>query len=366
MKRFMKAIPGALVAVVLTTITVAVLDLDVAVVGKFPSGLPIPGIPTVPMDVFLGLIGPAFAVALLVYPDSVLTARSLSVMKKYRLDADREFFGIGAANIGAGLVGGFPVNGSQSRSFVLSDAGSKTQVSNLWAALFVLLTLLLLAPLFAYLPTAALAGIVIVAGVGLLDTAEFSALWRYRKTEFWMGIVTIAAVLTIGMLGGIIVAIGLSLLAVVLQASSPSTAFLGRLPGTDTYRDIADHPDAMTFTGLVIYRFDAPLFFANAARFRDDIVGAIDQTDPPITDVLFDGEAMYDIDSTGAQTLLELLDTLDDLEIGFSMARIRTELRDEFRAAGVDERLAGEGIYLEVGDGVEAYLRRTGSAPGEV
>ena len=361
MKRFMKAIPGALVAVVLTTIVVAVFDLDVAVVGEFPSGLPIPGIPTVPMDAFLGLIGPAFAVALLVYPDSVLTARSLSVMNKYRLDADREFFGIGAANIGAGLLGGFPVNGSQSRSFVLSDAGSKTQVSNLWAALFVLLTLLLLAPLFAYLPTAALAGIVIVAGAGLLDTAEFSALWRYRKTEFWMGIVTIIAVLTIGMLGGILVAIGLSLLAVVLQASSPSTAFLGRLPDTNTYRDVADHPDTVTFPGLLIYRFDAPLFFANAARFRDDIIGAVEHADPPITDVLFDGEAMYDIDSTGAQTLLELLDALDDLEIGFSMARIRTELRDEFLAAGVDERLAGDGIYLEVDDGVEAYLRRTAS-----
>jgi SulP family sulfate permease len=361
MKRYAKAIPGALVAVVLTTIAVAAFDLDVAVVGEFPSGLPIPGIPTVPMDVFLGLIGPAFAVALLVYPDSVLTARSLAVVNKYRLDADREFLGIGAANIGAGLVGGFPVNGSQSRSFVLSDAGSKTQVSNLWAALFVLLTLVLLAPLFAYLPTAALAGIVIVAGVGLLGTAEFAALWHYRKTEFWMGIVTIVAVLTVGMLGGILVAIGLSLLLVVLQASSPSTAFLGRLPDTDTYRDVADHPEAVTFPGLVIYRFDAPLFFANAARFRDDIVGAVEQADPPITDVLFDGEAMYDIDSTGAQTLLELLDALDELGIGFSMARIRTELRDEFQAAGVDERLAGDEIYLEVDDGVEAYLHRTAS-----
>jgi SulP family sulfate permease len=358
MKRYAKAIPGALVAVVLTTIAVAAFDLDVAVVGEFPSGLPIPGIPTVPMDVFLGLIGPAFAVALLVYPDSVLTARSLAVVNKYRLDADREFFGIGAANIGAGLVGGFPVNGSQSRSFVLSDAGSKTQVSNLWAALFVLLTLVLLAPLFAYLPTAALAGIVIVAGVGLLGTAEFAALWHYRKTEFWMGIVTIVAVLTVGMLGGILVAIGLSLLLVVLQASSPSTAFLGRLPDTDTYRDVTDHPEAVTFPGLVIYRFDAPLFFANAARFRDDIVGAVEQADPPITDVLFDGEAMYDIDSTGAQTLL---DALDELGIGFSMARIRTELRDEFQAAGVDERLAGDEIYLEVDDGVEAYLHRTAS-----
>lgn len=363
MKRFMKAIPGALVAVALTTAAVAIFDLDVAVVGEFPSGIPVPGIPTVSLDIFFSLIGPAFAIALLVYPDSVLTARSLSVMKKYRLDADREFYGIGVANVGAGLVAGFPVNGSQSRSFVLSDAGSKSQVANLWAALFSLLTLLFLAPVFAYLPAATLAGIVIVAGVGLLDPAEFKALWRYRKTEFWMAAATIVAVLSLGMLVGILVAVGLSLLAVVLRASSPSTAFLGRIPGSDTYRDIADHPEAKTFPGLLIYRFDAPLFFANAALLRDDITAAIEDADTPVAEVLFDAESMYDIDSTGAQILLEVLDGLDDLGIGFSMARVRTELRDEFLAAGVDERLSGDGIYLEVDDGVAAYLRREDETP---
>ncbi len=362
MKRFAKAIPGALVSVGLAIIAVAVFDPDVAVVGAFPSGLPIPGVPSVPLDVLVGLIGPAFAVALLVYPDSVLTARSLSVMNKYRLDANREFFGIGAANIGASLLSGFPVNGSQSRSFVLSDARAKSQIANLWAALFALLTLLFLAPLFAYLPTATLAGIVIVAGVSLLNLAEFWALWRYRKTEFWMAVGTIVAVLTLGMLGGIFAAVGLSLLAVALRASSPSTAFLGRLNGTNTYRDAAEHPDAETFPGLLIYRFDAPLFFANAAQLRDDITGAIEQADPPVTDVLLDAEAMYDIDSTGAQTMLELLDTLDDLGIGFAMARVRTELRDELFAAHVDERLSGDGIYLEVDDGVAAYLRRGGTS----
>jgi SulP family sulfate permease len=229
--------------------------------------------------------------------------------------------------------------------------------------LFVLLTLLFLAPVFAYLPTATLAGIVIVAGFGLLDPAEFKALWDYRKIEFWMAAATIFAVLTLGMLVGILVAVGLSLLAVVLRASSPSTAFLGRVPGSDTYRDIADHPDAETFPGLLIYRFDAPLFFANAALLRDDIIAAIEGADTPVVEVLFDAESMYDIDSTGAQILLEVLDELDDLGIGFSMARVRTELRDEFLAARVDERLSGDGIYLEVDDGVAAFLRRADGTP---
>ncbi|MGI9641151.1 MAG: SulP family inorganic anion transporter [Acidimicrobiia bacterium] len=365
LKRVNRAVPGALVAVVLTTALVWIADLDVETVGEFASGIPIPGIPDVSVDQVVSLIVPAFAISLLVYPDSVLTSRSLSSMNKYRLDANREFFGIGAANVGSGLMAGFPVNGSQSRSFVLSEAGAKSQVSNLWAAAMVLLTLLLLAPLFAYLPTAALAGIVIIAGFGLLGLSEFRILWNYRRIEFWMGVGTIAAVLILGMLGGIIVAVALSLLEVVMRASSPETAELGRVPGTDTYRDIEDHANTETFPGLYLYRFDAPLFFANASKLRDDIGDAVADPDAEITDVVIDAESMYDVDSTGAQILLELLDALDDDGIGLSFARLRTELRDEMEAAGVDQRLAGAGIYLEVDDAVEDYLIRSrGARPG--
>ena len=366
LKRVNRAVPGALVAVILATAWVWLADLDVETVGEFTSGVPIPAIPGVSLDQLLSLVAPAFAIALLVYPDSVLTARSLSAVNKYRLDANREFFGIGVANIGAGFVGGFPVNGSQSRSFVLSDAGSKSQVANLWAAGMVLLTLLFLAPLFAYLPTAALAGIVIVAGFGLLGIAEFRALWHYRRIEFWMGVGTIAAVLVLGMLGGILVAVGLSLLEVVLRASSPETARLGRLPGTDTYRDVEDHPGAETFPGLLIYRFDAPLFFANCSRLRDDITDAIGEPGADISVVVIDAESMYDIDSTGAQVLLELLDALDDAGIGLSFARLRTELKDEIEESGVHQRLAGEGVYLEVDDAVNDHLANedTDEPPG--
>ena len=360
-----RAVPGALVAVILFTTLVWLADLDVETVGEFASGIPLPGLPDISLDQVFSLIVPAFAIALLVYPDSVLTGRSLSAVNKYRLDANREFFGIGAANVGSGLMGGFPVNGSQSRSFVVSDAGAKSQVSNLWAAAMVLLTLLLLAPLFAYLPTAALAGIVIVAGAGLLGVSEFATLWHYRRIEFWMGVGTIVAVLTLGMLGGIIVAVALSLLEVVMRASSPETAELGRLPDTDTYRDIEDHPDAETFPGLYLYRFDAPLFFANSSRLRDDIVEAISLPGAEISDVVIDAESMYDIDSTGALVLLELLDVLDDTGVGLSFARLRTELRDEMESAGVDSRLAGDGIYLEVDDAVADYLARTAVDPSE-
>jgi len=356
LRRVNRKIPGALVVVVGSIVLVAVLGLDdqVEVVGSFPAGVPIPSLPSVSLDDVLMLIGPAFAIALLVYPDSVLTGRSLSIMGKYRLAPNREFFGIGAANIGAGMLTGFPVNGSQSRSFVAMSGGAKSQVSNLWASAFVVLTLLLLAWVFEFLPTAALAGIVTVAGLGLLDVTDFRAIYRYRRSEFWMGAFTAFAVLVIGMLAGIIIAVALSLAVVLQRAAAPSTAILGRMPGTDTYRDVADHPEAELTPGLLVYRFDAPVFFANAGRLRDEILAACEDADPSIECVVLDAEAVYDIDSSGAQVLLELLASLEEQGIRFVMARVRSELRDELTVSGMEGLIGTEHIYLEVDDAVTA------------
>ena len=355
-----RRIPGALVVVVGSVALVAALGLDeqVEVVGSFPAGVPTPALPSVSLDDVLMLIGPAFAIALLVYPDSVLTGRSLAVVRKYRLSPNREFFGIGAANVGSGLLTGFPVNGSQSRSYVVLSSGAKSQISSLWASLFVALTLLFLAWVFEYLPSAALAGIVIVAGLGLLDVTDFRAIYRYRRSEFWMGVFTAVAVLVIGMLAGIIVAVTLSLALVLKRAATPETATLGRLPGTDTYRDVADHPDAELMPGLFVYRFDAPLFFANASRLRDEVQAAVEAAEPPVECVVIDAEMMYDIDSTGAQILLELLDGLDEQGVRLVFARVRTELRDELRNSGLEERVGADRVYLEVDDAVTAFVER--------
>lgn len=355
LKRLTPAVPGALVAVVGSALVVGMFNVDPVTVGAFPSGIPTPGAPDVSLSDVVTLLGPAFAIALLVYPDSVLTAQSLGRVNVYRVDANREFFGIGAANVGAGLVGAFPVNGSQSRSFVLSGAGARTQVANLWAAAFVVLTLLFLAPAFDYLPTATLAGIVIVAGAALLDPSEFVELWKFRRTELALALITTASVLGLGMLVGIVIAVGLSLLVVVLRAASPHTAVLGRMPGSDTYRDVADHPHATIVPGLLLFRFDAPLFFANSAALRDQVTDLVDRSDPPISRVVLDAESIHDVDSTGAQVLGELLDDLERRGVEMVMARVRTEIRDELALAGIDTRLAADGVYLEVDDAVRAY-----------
>ncbi|MGB0113169.1 MAG: sulfate permease [Ilumatobacteraceae bacterium] len=356
MRRWAPSLPGALVSVVGSMVLVAVFDIDVAVVGEFERGLPVPGIPDVGWSDIVGLAGPAVAVALLVYPDSVLTARSLAQGTPDKIDADREFFGVGAANVSAGLFGSFPVNGSQSRSFVLADAGARTQMANLVASAFVVLTLLLLAPVFDYLPTATLAAIVVVAGIGLLDPTELRALWRYRRSEFWTAVATVVAVLAVGMLAGIVIAIGVSLLLVVLRAASPHTAVLGRVPGTDTYRDVADHPDAATFPGLVVFRFDAALFFANAPALHGGVLAAVATAEA--NTVVFDMESVHDVDATGVQVLNELLDDLDRRGVGLELARVRTEIRRDLAVGGIEDRLAGDGIHLEVDDAVSAYLER--------
>jgi SulP family sulfate permease len=224
-----------------------------------------------------------------------------------------------------------------------------------------IVTLLFLAPLFDYLPTATLAAVVIAAGLGLLEVTEFRSLWEYRRHEFWLGLVTIAAVLWLGMLIGILVAIALSLLLVVVRAASPHTAVLGLIPGTDTYRDVADHPEAEIEPGLLIYRFDAPIFFANAGRLRDEVLDR--STEAGATAVVLDMESVHDIDATGAQIMLELVDELDQRGIELSCARVRTELRDELAVAGIDARLVDE-IHLEVDDAVAAFRQRhSGDAP---
>ncbi|MFA9564987.1 MAG: SulP family inorganic anion transporter [Acidimicrobiales bacterium] len=237
LRQFVPKVPAPLVAVVLGIVLVTVFDLDeegVAVVGNIESGVPVPGLPNATFDQFTQLLLPALGIALLAYPDSFLTARSLSATGGYTLDADQEFLAVGASNVASGLLQGIAVNGSQSRSFVQRDAGGKSNLVGLICAALVLLTLLFLTPLFENLPLAVLSGIVIVAGLGLFALDDFRALWRIRRSEFWLGTATVAAVLILGMLGGIVFAIGLSLLAALARVVRPHTAELGLVEGTES------------------------------------------------------------------------------------------------------------------------------------
>jgi SulP family sulfate permease len=359
LRRFVPKVPAPLVAVVLGILAVAFFDLDqegVAIVGSIDSGVPVPGVPNVTFDQFTQLLLPALGIALLAYPDSFLTARSLASTGGYTLDADQEFLAVGAANIASGVLQGIPVNGSQSRSFVQADAGGKSNLVGIICAALVLITLLLLTGLFEKLPNAVLAGIVIVAGLGLFDVKDFKALWRIRRSEFWLGAATVAAVLVLGMLGGIAFAIGLSLIVALARVVRPHTAELGLVEGTDTFRDMDRHDNAVSIPGLMIYRIDDELFFANAAFFVRDVKARLVASDPPATALVIDAEGVSDIDTTAVQQLDELIGDLTDANVEVTFARVRQPVLNMLERAGITERIADDAIFLEVDDAVQHHI----------
>ncbi|MDH3684389.1 MAG: SulP family inorganic anion transporter [Acidimicrobiia bacterium] len=359
MRELVPKIPAPLVAVVLGIVLVVAFDLDdegIAVVGSIDSGVPVPGVPNVTFDQFTQLLFPALGIALLAYPDSFLTARSLSASGGYTLDADQEFLALGASNVASGFLQGFPVNGSQSRSFVQRDAGGKTNLVGLICAALVLITLFFLTGLFEKLPLSVLAGIVIVAGIGLFALDDFKVLWRIRRSEFWLGAITVVAVLVLGMLGGIAFAIGLSLIVTLARVVRPHTAELGQVEGTDTFRDVNRNPDANAIPGLLIYRIDDELFFANAAFFVRDVKTRLVEAEPPATALVIDAEGVSDIDTTAIQQLEELLDDLSAAGVTVTFARVRQPVREMLHRSGILEHVGDNAIFLEIDDAVQSHL----------
>lgn len=365
MKWLTPKLPAYLTAAVVGTIVVAAFDLTergISLVGTIQSGIPLPQIPLIGLADVWSLILPAGGIALLAYADSVVTAESLARPAGYKIDADQEFFGLGAASISAGLFQGFPVNGSQTRSVVLDDAGAKTQMSGVVSSVLVLVTLLFLTPLFEQLPNVALAALVLVAGIGLFDLPELKRLWHIQRADFILAIVAALAVAVIGMLPGILIAVALSLLDVARRSSWPHTAVLVRVPGTDTYRDSDHVDDAQSIPGLLVYRFDAPLFFANASIMTQELADLVENADPRIEMILIDAESIHDVDTTGVQSLEELIEDLERDDITLAVARLRNAVRRILDAADLIERIGEQNVHLEVDDGVQAFLGRTNSA----
>jgi len=365
LKRFVPVLPAYLIAAVTATVVVAWLNLDeqgVSLIGAIEPGIPLPKIPFIPLSDVMDLILPAAGIALLAYADSVVTAESLARPAGYKIDADQEFIGLGMASISSGFFQGFPVNGSQTRSVVLADSGAKTQMSGLVSAVLVVITLLFLTPLFELLPNVALAAIVIVAGIGLLDLPELKRLWRIQPADFVLTMITALAVVTIGMLPGIVIAVLLSLLDVARRSSAPHTAILVQVPGTDTYRDRDHVNDGATIPGLLLYRFDAPLFFANVSVMIDELTDLIGTAEPPYEWILIDAESIHDMDTTAVQGFEELVEDLDEAGITLALARLRNAVRSVMNASGLIEVVGEENIYLEVDDGVTAFLEQDSNA----
>jgi SulP family sulfate permease len=363
-----RRLPAYLVAVLAAIAVSALADLaglGVAVVGEIEPGLPAIGLPEVGLADLASLAAPAIGIALLVYADSGVSGQVLGKRGGYSVDGNQEFLGLGAANIGSALIGGFPVNGSQSRSFTAADVGAKSQAMNIGVLVLVILTLLFLTPLFAPLPKSALAGVIIVVAFGLLEPVAFRDLARVDRREVGLALFTAAIVVAVGMIAGVLVTIVLSLFLVAIRAAQPHRIFLVRVPGTDSFRGVDSVADGAVVPGLVVYRFDAPLFFANAQLLADDIEAAVADgaTPEPVRWVVIDAEAIGDVDSSGAGVLADLADGLRERGITLSLARLKAAVSEYLDRAGVMEKVGAVHVYLEVDDAVAAFDASRSSAP---
>ncbi len=360
MRRISKKLPGPLVVVVIAIILSAVLGWQakgVAVVGAVPAGLPHLAIPAVTVQDILSLLPAAIALMILIYADEILTARVFATKHGQKIDSNQEFVAIGMANIGAGFLTGFPAALSASRTAVNDQMGAKSQWVSLFAAALTIIFLLFLTPLLAPLPTVALGAIIIVASIGLIDIPAFRYLRKVRRTEFLLAVVTAFGVLTVGVLQGILVAVVLSLVNVIYHISRPHDALLDDVDasGGTVYRGVADKETALTEPGLIVYRFDAPLVFPNAAYFTERLEELINNAGEGLKCVILDAEPISDFDLTAAEALETLDADLEKRGIELWIARANQPLRDLLQVTGLTIKIGEENIYPSVRAAVLAY-----------
>ncbi len=360
LRRVNRKLPGPLFVVAGAILVSALFDLEakgVAVVGAVPPGLPHLAIPAVTIQDIWTLLPGALAITILIYADEVLTARVFAAKHGQKIDANQEFVAIGMANIAAGFLTGFPAATSGSRTAVADQMGGKTQLVGLIAAALTVVFLLFFTPLLAPLPTAALGAIIIIASFGLLDVAAFRFLRRVRPAEFWLAVVTAFGVLTVGILQGILVAVMLSLINVIYHISRPNDALLDDVDanGGTVYRGVADKETALTEPGLIVYRFDAPLVFANAGYFTERLDDLVTNAGDGLKCVILDAEAISDFDSTAAEALENLDGDLQRRGVELWVARANEPLRQLLQVTGLTQRLGKDNVYPSVRAAVIAY-----------
>jgi high affinity sulfate transporter 1 len=351
-------LPGPLIVVALAAVVTWAGGLGakgVALVGEVPSGLPVPHLPSL-TAADIGLLAvPALGVALVGYTDTVLTGRAFASRGGERPDPDRELLVLGLGNLSASLVRGFPISSSGSRTAVAVAAGAKSQVYSLVAAAVIVATLLFAGPLLSTFPIPALGALVVFAAIRLIDIAEFRRIAAFRRTEFVLAVATTVGVIALDVLYGVLVAVALSVLDVLRRVARPHDGILGYVPGIAGMHDIDDYPDARPVPGLVVYRYDSPLFFANAEDFRRRALAAVAAAEAPVRWLLLNAEANIQIDSTAVDALDSLREELAGRGIVLTMARVKQDLRDDLQAAGFLDRLGPDRVFYTLPTAVEAF-----------
>jgi len=358
-------IPGVLVAVVLATVLTVLFRFQdvVRVVGALPKGLPAPALGGLDWADVAALIAPALGIALIAFADTAVLSRTFAARRGENVDGSQEMAAIGASNIAAGLLGGFPISASSSRTPVAEKAGSRTQLTGVVGAVLILAFMLLAPGLTGYLPAATIAAVVMVAAAGLIDVKGLVALVRMNKVDAGLSFAAFLGVLVVGVIEGIAVAIALSLGAFVSHAWRPYRAELGRIRGLRGYHDLSRHPDGERLPGIVIVRFDAPLFFANGGIFDDYVRATVTAAGSGVRTVILAAEPITDIDTTAVDELLELDDFLASRGITLIFAEMKGPVKDHLRDYGLNGRFPPERFADTVGAAVD---EATGTLRGDL
>jgi high affinity sulfate transporter 1 len=353
-------VPGVFVAVVLATAVVAIFGLadEVPVVGDVPAGLPSFGVPDVGFDDLKTLIPAAVGIAFVAFTDTSILSRSYAARMRQEVDQNQELAVLGVANIATGLFQGFPLSTSSSRTAVAEDIGARSQFAGLAGAAVLALLLVLGTGLVHDLPTSSLAAVVIVAVIGLIDIVAARRLRRWRPSEFMLAMAAFVGVAALGVLWGVGIAIALSLLNFIRRAWRPHDAVLGRVDHLKGYHDTERHPDARVIPGLVLYRFDAPLFFANADFFRAHVRALARAAGT--RRIVVAAEPITDIDATAGETLRALHDELAAEGVELAFAELKDPVRDRLRHYGIYELIGDNRFFPTVGVAVSAYLSDAG------
>lgn len=355
-----KRVPGILIAVAAATLVVGMLDLaarGVAVLGTLPQGLPSLVIPWITRaDIVPVLIG-GFAVALVSFADTSVLSRVYAAKTQTYVDPNQEMVGLGVANLAGGFFQGFPISSSSSRTPVAEAAGAKTQLAGVVGALAVALLLVVEPDLLKNLPTSALAAVVIASAIGLIEITDLRRIYRIQRWEFWLSIACTVGVAVFGAIEGIGLAIVIAVIEFLWDGWRPYSTVLGRAEGVEGYHDITRYPDAQLIPGLVLFRWDSPLFFANAELFHDRVLDAVATSPTPVRWLVVAAEPVTSVDVTSADMLAELDETLHASGIKLCVAEMKDPVKDKMKRFGLFARLGETAFFPTIDTAVSGYLQ---------
>jgi len=357
-------VPGLLIAVAAATIGVGVFDLaattGISVLGPLPQGLPLPRLPLVPVDSLVAIVTGGVAVALVSFADTSVLSRTYAARLRTPVDPNQEMVGLGIANVAAAFFQGFPISSSSSRTPVAEAAGARTQLTGVVGAVAIALLLVLAPALLRYLPNTALAAIVIASAIGLIEVADLRRIYRIQRWEFWLSMTCFAGVAVFGAIPGIVLAIVIAVIEFLWDGWRPHSAVLGQVEQLKGYHDISRHPGARLIPGLVLFRWDAPLFFANAEFFQDRVRAAIASSPTPVQWLVVAAEPVTSIDVTSADALAELDDTLAAAGIQMCFAEMKDPVKEKLKRFELLPRFGERPFFATIEEAVDAFFASGG------